>query len=240
MDKAMSFDALLKLIPAYISDLLNLLSGPKAFFAGRDLNNRKVLLQALLFLFNSTLIAYVLRVPVVGEAEAYWQAAILTVVLYTPGAVLLGAIAFGCCRLFGGVGGLPGHVTIFSYIAGITALILALAQLVAKGIIKLQLPDQFSLYQEYVGRLFGGLGGLDDERFATLAESQELLVAMLVLGFGFLLIAAWLVWAWRGFGNWNQLTALRSAAALVLFLVVGYGVNVGLGYAQAAAGVSMF
>ena len=110
----MSFDSLLKLIPAYVSDLLSLLSGPKAFFAGRDLNDRKILVQALLFLFNSTLIAYVLRVPVLGKAEAYWQAAIVTVALYTPTAVALGAVAFGCCRALGGKGGLPGHVTIFS------------------------------------------------------------------------------------------------------------------------------
>ena len=165
----MSFDSLLKLIPLYVSDLLSLLSGPKVFFAGRDLNDRKILVQALLFLFNSTLIAYVLRVPVLGEAEAYWQAAVVTVVLYTPTAVVLGAVAFVCCRLVGGQGGLPGHVTIFSYIAGISGLILALAQLVAKGIVKLRLPkDQFALYQDYMRRLIGDLGGLDDPDFADL------------------------------------------------------------------------
>ncbi|MEE9246742.1 MAG: hypothetical protein V3U63_11140 [Gemmatimonadota bacterium] len=236
----MSFDSLLKLIPAYVSDLLSLLSSPKAFFAGRDLNDRKILVQALLFLFNSTLIAYVLRVPVLGEAEAYWQAAIVTVVLYTPTAVVLGAVAFVCCRLVGGQGGLPGHVTIFSYIAGISVLILALAQLVAKGIVKLRLPNQFALYQDYMRRLFGDLGGLDDPRFADLAASQELLIAVLVLVLGLLLIGAWLIWAWRAFGDWNQLAAPRSAAALALFLLAGYPVSVALGYAQAAAGVSLF
>lgn len=237
----MSFDALLKLIPAYIADLLSLLSGPKAFFAGRDLNDKKILAQALLFLFNSTLIAYVLRVPVLGTAEDYWQAAIVTVVFYTPTAVILGAVAFGCCRLLGGKGSLPGHVTIFAYIAGVSALILALAQLIAKGIVMLRLPaEQAELYQDYLRRLFGDLGGLGDPRFKTLAESQELLIAILMLGLGFLLIAVWLIWAWRAFADWNQLPAPRSLAALLLFLIAGYGVSLALGYAQAAAGVSLF
>lgn len=238
--ETMSFDALLKLIPAYIADLLKLLSGPRAFFAGRALDDRKVLLQALLFLFNSTLIAYVLRIPVLGDAAAYWQAAIVTVVVYTPTAIALGAVACGACRLVGGRGGLTGHVTIFSYVAGVSALIVALAQLVASGIVRLRLPGQFALYQDYMGRLFGGQDGIDEPQFAALADSQELLIAMLVLGLGFLVVAAWLVWAWRAFADWNELTGWRSAAALALFLAASYPVSIAFGYAQAAAGVSLF
>lgn len=236
----MSFDALLKLIPGYVSDLLSLLSGPKSYFAGRDLNDRKVLVQALLFLFNSTLIAYVLRVPALDDAEAYWRAAIATVVFYTPTAVALGGVAFGCCRVVGGRGGLPGHVTIFSYIAGISAIILALTQLIASGIVRLRLPDQFEFYQDYMHRVFNDLGGLDDPRFSILAQSHELTIAVLILGLGFLLMAAWLILAWRAFADWNGLAALRSAAALALFFVAGYPVSVAFGYAQAAAGVSLF
>lgn len=236
----MSFDALLKLIPAYVADLLGLMSGPRAFFAGRDLNERETLLKALAFLFNSTLVAYVFRVPVLGDATSYWQAAIVTVVFYTPTAVMLGALACGCCRLLGGRGGLAGHVTIFAYIAGVSALILALAQLVASGIVKLRLPDQFALYQDYMRRLFSSAGGLDDPRFADLAQSQELLTSVLVLGLGFLLIVLWVIWAWRAFADWNRLSGLRAIAAFVLFLAAAYPVSVAFGYAQAAAGVSLF
>lgn len=236
----MSFDALLKLIPAYVSDLLTLLSGPRSFFSGRDLAERDVVIQALAFLFHSTLIAYVLRVPVLGEADAYWQAAIVTVLFYTPTAVALGAVACLCCRLLGGRGSLAGHVTIFSYVAGVGALVLALAQLVSSGIVKLRLPDEFPLYQAYMRLLFSGAGGLDEPRFAALAESRELLAAMLVLGLGYLLIAAWLVWAWRAFADWNRLATPRAAAALALFLVAAYPVSLAFGYAQAAAGVSPF
>lgn len=236
----MSFDALLKLIPGYVADLLGLLSGPRAFFAGRDLNEREVLIRALAFLFNSTLIAYVLRVPVLGDAATYWQAAIVTVVFYTPTAVMLGAIACGCCRLLGGRGGLAGHVTIFAYVAGVSALVLALAQLVSSGIVKLRLPDQYALYQDYMRRLFSELGGLDDPRFADLAASQELLFAVLILGVGYVLIALWVIWTWRAFADWNRLAILRGIVALALFLAAAYPVSIAFGYAQAAAGVSLF
>lgn len=236
----MSFDALFKLIPGYVDDLLHLLAGPVAFFSGRDLNDRKILTQAVLFLFNSTIIAYVLRVPVVGAVDSYWHTAIFTVVLYTPTAVVFGAVAWLSCRLVGGSGGLPGHVTIFAYIAGVSAVVLALTQLIAKGIIKLRLPEQFALYQEYMQRLFGDQGGLNEPRFQALDKSPELMTAVIVLLVGFIVLVAWTIWAWRAFAGWNGLSQPRNFAAFAVFVVLALGVSTLLAYAQAAVGVSIF
>ena len=221
----MSFDALFKLIPGYVGDLLHLLAGPKPFFAERDLNDRKILTQAVLFLFNSTIIAYVMRVPVGGAVDAYWRTAIVTVVLYTPTAIVFGAVAWLCCRLVGGRGDLPGHVTIFAYIAGVSALILALTQLIAKGVIRLRLPEEFALYPEYMQRFFSGQGGLNEPRFQNLAQSPELLTAMIVLGAGFIVIIAWTIWAWRAYAGWNSLSPWRNFAAFALFLLPAYGAS---------------
>lgn len=236
----MSFDGLLKSIPDYINRLLRLVGNPRDFFAANDPGNDKALKQALLFLFSSTLIAFVLRVPFLGNESAYWTTATVTVVFYTPTAVVLGCVAHVCCRLFGGRGSLTGNVAIFSYFAGVSVLLFALVSLAAKGVIKARLPDQFTLYQDYMTLLLSGAPGLDDARFATLDESRELLISMLVLAGGYLLIAAWLVSAWRAFGPWNGLQGWRIAAALVVFLVVGYGVSILLGLAQVAVGVALF
>jgi hypothetical protein len=115
-----------------------------------------------------------------------------------------------------------------------------LAQLVSSGIVKLRLPDQFVLYQEYVRRLFNEVGGLDDPRFNVLAESGELTLAMLVLAAGYVLIAAWVIWAWGAFADLNRLGRPRAVAALLLFLAAAYPVSLAFGYAQAGAGVSPF
>jgi len=237
----MSFDALFKLIPNYLGDLLHLLSGPRRFMAGKDLDDRQVLSAAVLFLFNSSVIAYVLRVPVAEPASAYWQTAIVAIVFYTPTAVALGVVAWLGCRLVGGRAGMPGHVTAFAYIAGVNALFLALGQLVAKGVVRMGLPEaQFALYDEYMQAQFGAGGNPDDPRFAELAASQEMLTAMVVLGIGYLAIIVWTVAAWRVYADWNRLSTVRTYAAFAIFLVGGYGVSIVLDYAQAAVGVTVF
>ena len=237
----MSFDALFKLIPNYLGDLLHLLAGPRRFFAGQDLDDRKVLSAAVLFLLNSSVIAYVLRVPVTGEDETYWRTAIVTIVFYMPTAVALGAVAWLGCRMVGGRGGLPGHMTAFAYIAGVNALFLALGQLVAKGVVRLGLPEaQFALYDDYMRALFGAGGDPDDPRYNKLAESQEMLIAMIVLGISYLAIIAWTLIAWRVYADWNRLSTARAYTGFLIFLVGGYGVSRIFDYAEAAVGVTMF
>ncbi len=236
----MTHDALLKIIPEYIDQLLRLIAGPRQFFNGRDLNDKKILVQSLLFLFNSAILGFVLKTPFPEDSEGYWSTAMVTVILYTPTAVVLGCLVFCCFRLFGGKGTLPGHVVIFSYFAGVSALFFAMVSLVAKGIIKVKMPGEFALYQEYMNLLFSNSDMLEQERFKALAESQEMLFSMLVLGVGFILISGWLLVAWRAFGDWNNTTRMRTNAALILFLIIGYGVSTVLGLAQFAAGITLF
>lgn len=237
----MSFDALLKLIPAYIADLLGLLAGPRRHFADRDLNGRDELKAALLFLLNSSFIAYALRVPFHGEEDSFWLSAMVTVLFYIPTAVALAFVAFGACRIVGGRGGLTGHVTLFAHVAGVSALTLALSQLIARGIAKTELAaDQFALYLEYLRRMFSGAGGLDEARFESLVATDAMLVSMLVLGGGFLVTLIWIVWAWGAFADWNRIGGLRRTGALMLFFAGAYPVSVAFGYAQTAAGVAPF
>ena len=236
----MSFDALLKLVPDYIDQFLRLVGGPRRFFAGQELNDRKALVRALLFLLNSSLVAFVLRVPVLEGETAYWQTAAVTVVFYMATAVALGAVAFGCCRLVGGRGPLPGHITIFAYLAGIGTIVFALAVLIAGGIIQVNLPEQTALYGKYMSLLMSGGGGLNAPEFAVLNASSELTFSILVILAGLLVILAWVIWCWWAFGDLNGITGWRPAAALVLFLLVGYGVSTALALAQSARGIELF
>ena len=177
----MSFDALLKLVPDYIDQFLRLVGGARRFFAGQELNDKKALVRALLFLLNSSILAFVLRVPVLEGETVYWQTAAVTVVFYMATAVALGAVAFGCCRLVGGKAPLPGHITIFAYVAGISTIVFALATLIAGGIIQVNLPDQATLYGEYMSLLMSGGDGLEASRFDALNDSRELTFAILVI-----------------------------------------------------------
>ena len=231
----MSFDALLKLIPDYIDQLLRLVSGPRRFFASRDLGARECLVQALTFLFISVALGYVLTVPFLVEVDAYWVAAATMVVIHTFAVVVFGGLAFLCCRVMGGRGSLYGHVTIFAYFAGVSGLVFALFSLAAAGLVKAGLPNHLALYPEYMDFLLKmDFAALEQDCFKVIDESNTLLASMLILLTGLLVIAGWLIVAWRAIGDWNRLTGRRMAAALVLFLVTGFAVNWGLMLAQSA------
>ncbi len=236
----MNFDALIKLIPNYVDQLLRLVGGPQQFFDGRQLGEREAVMQSLVFFCNSAIIAFVLRIPFQGGDETYWQIAMMSAIYYLPTAIVLAALVHGVCRLAGGSGNLPGHATIFAYYAGVSMLIFSLASLCARGVIQAKRPEDMALYKEYLARLFGDMEGLEAPKFAALADSQEMLIALLVLGAGFVLTAVWLLVIWRVLGRWNKLTRTRSALALIAFLVIGYGISTIFYYVQLAAKVSLF
>lgn len=230
-----SFDALLKAIPDYGDQLLTLISGPKRFFAERDLDAKECLVQALIFLFISVVLGYVLTVPFLVGVDAYWVAAATMVVIHTFAVVVFGGLAFLCCRAMGGRGSLHGHVTIFAYFAGVSGLVFALFSLAATGLVKAGLPNHIALYQEYMEFLLkNDFAALEQDCFKVIDESNTLRASMLILLTGLLAIAGWLIVAWRAIGDWNRLTGRRMAAALVLFLVTGFAVNWGLMLAQSA------
>ena len=236
----MSFDTLLKLIPNYLFQLLQLVSDPRRYCLGQKLESKQALNQSLLFFISSVFFSYVVRVPFLSDATSYWEAATVTALVYIPSAIVLGILAHISCRVVGGKGELTAHVTIFSYFSGVSVLLYALFSMAAKGIIKAKLPAQFDLYLDYMDILFRNGPGLTDPRFSDLAESQELLISMIILMVGFVLIVGWLVSIWRVYRDVDKFSTLRYSVSFILFLIFGYGTSLGLGFAQTAANVSLF
>ncbi len=114
-------------------------------------------------------------------------------------------------------------------------MVFALFSLAAAGLVKAGLPNHLALYQEYMDFLLKiDFAALEQDCFKVIDESNTLRASMLILTTGLLVIASWLIVAWRAIGDWNRLTGRRMAAALVLFLVVGFAVNWGLMLAQSA------
>ena len=241
----MSFDALLKLIPDYLDQLLRLVSGPRRFFKALALEEKAAFNQAFLFLFNSSFLAFVFRVPFAGEEKGYWREAIITAIAYIPAALIFGLLAFAACRLLGGKGSLRGHVAIFCYLAGVSVLLFALTSLFSKGVVLVNLSaEEFEAYKTYMALFFSDQTAFEQAvkagQFETLEKSRVLYLSMGILAIGLLVIAGWMMTAWRAFGDWNALPGLRTAASFVLFAVVGYGASKGLVLAQAVLGIRFF
>lgn len=101
------------------------------------------------------------------------------------------------------------------------------------------LPDQFSLYREYIALFFVDAETIRDPRFDALQEGDWLEASMAVLLGGSLLIAGWLIVAWRAMGDFARLRGGRFIASLVIFLLLGYAADRVLALIHLARGVSI-
>lgn len=230
----------LRVIPDYLSQLMQLVPAPRRFFAGLDFSQREPLTQSILFLTLSSLLAYFMRIPLSGDAAGYWFAAAVSLVTYIVTGLLFGLLAFVCWRAVGGRASLRGHIAIFAYMAGVSAVLFALVTLVAQGIILITMKEHFTLYQEYMALFFAGDAAIDEGRFQLLEQGWALKTSMGVLLLGTLMILAWMAIGWRAMGDLNKLGRGRVALSLALFFILGLAVNELLSKWQAVRGVSVF
>lgn len=230
----------LRVIPDYLVQLVQLLPAPRRFFARLDYSQKGPLTRGILFLTLSSLLAYFMRIPLAGNTADYWSGAVVSLVSYVVTGLLLGLLAFGCWRAVGGKASLRGHIVIFAYMAGVSTVLFALVALMAQGIMLIAMKEHFALYQEYMAMFFAGDQTIEEARFQALEQGWALKASMGVLLLGTLVILGWMAIGWRAMGDLNKLSGGRVAVSLLLFLILGLGVNELLAQWQAVRGVSVF
>lgn len=227
----MSFDALLKILPQYVDQLLKLLHDPAGFFKANPPDEEKAVIGSLVFLLLSILIAFFLRLPfMLGEGDVWKQLPVMAV-FYCSTAVVLGIIAFLACRVVGGRMTMPSHVAVFGYFAGVSVLIYNLALLLARAVVASQDPENAALYEQYLGAIILGRDTGEGEAFAAIVESTMIWMVVTVLA-GMLVCLGWLLVVWRIMVELNGLGRRRGLVALGLFLVGGYFAASMLGQVQ--------
>lgn len=229
-----------RIIPDYLAQLVKLVPAPRKFFAGLNYTQKEPLVQGLVFLSLSSLLAYLMRMPLAGEASGYWSQALISMVSFIVTGLVFGVLAFGCCRIVGGRAQLSAHIAIFGFIAGVSAVLFALVSLLAQAIILIEMKPNFPLYLEYMQLVFDADPAIKQPRFAILEQGWALMASMGTILAGCVGILLWMAAAWRGMGDLNNLSSGRVAFSLVLFLMAGLAANKVLAELQAIKGVTVF
>ena len=236
----MNFPDLAKRVPRFADQFLGLINGPKRYLASLDLAAPDALADALLFFALALIVDAILGIPFAGEGADFWRDTAVAVVFQVLGLFAMSVLLFIAWRLLGGRAPLRHHLIYTLYLWGISVLILSFSNIAAKGVMMVRRPDWFELYREYMTYLLVGSPEIEAEKFAALAESDALFLAMLVLLAGHLLMLAWFATGWGAYRVLNDSTRNRSALALLIFLVLAYPLNYLLMAGQHAAGIPVF
>jgi len=208
-------EKLITLVPAYFSDLLNLMSGPKRFARSRLSGKALSMEGPLRFIGVSFMISWIIKAPL-NRLDPIIE-------LGTDGAFVLAYVALyggALClawRIVGGKGGLKQFFAIHFYYAGILLLIMACFYLAAMGLLRALDP---LLYRDlYAAAYSGSLPSFVLQDLDRLWQSQGYRFSLIlqILGFGSML--GWIVVGWGAYRKLSRLTRVRSVLAGALFLL---------------------
>jgi hypothetical protein len=194
-------DPVLKLLPAYASQLVALLSAPKRLLAERDLAADRAMADALVFLGLSLLAVFVAQLPLMTDQKdlltAFAPRAVITFLSF----ILSVGVLQLCWRIVGGAAPFRSMFVIACYVYGFAGLLFLVFALAADGSFRLLDATGYRQLQKGELESFTGAG------FLTYAS---------LMGLGVAVSSVWVFVAWGAFRRINAVSRAKSALALVL------------------------
>jgi hypothetical protein len=209
---------LLAALPNYIVDLTSIVSSPKRFVLQRALNNESPLVDALIFLTISSVIALGLQLPFMQQ-NAFEMSIQLSfsafVIVAFGGAVCL---AWRCVK---GTGSIINHFVIHFYYVGVLDMIWACYFMSFMGIFRV--ADRH-LCGEFMLAICRGEADWVIRNYDRLMASNAGIPLQFTASFFVSVMLLWIVAGWGAYRELNHLSSLRSAIAFILF--VGFSIPV--------------
>ena len=209
--KELVLDAI-RLAPAYIGDLLQLMTTPRRFLAERALAGDSSLMQPLLFLAMSFLLSFTITLP--------WASGDPLLELATDGVFVFASVAlYGYAlylswRVVGATAPVQRFFVVHCYVAGVLKLLQSATFLLAVGV--LRMGNQAG-YDTMMTAVRSG----DALWFARHAEELlrltpwQIFAGIGLLGYGVML--GWVILNWSVYRTLTGLSRARSAMAFALF-----------------------
>ena len=197
------------LFPAYLRDLIALITGPRQFVAHK-LNKRSPLEPALLFLGISVAINFLLKLPLSDENPAIeiLRTAAFSLVLWT----LAGGVIWIAWRIAGGAGSLVRTLAIGFYYFGVLEYLMSLTVLAIVGTLKEIDPVVYQTVLKAIheGRVVALVNQVD------LLDTTGLRLALVALGIGAIAALVWMLAGWGGFSAVHNVHGPRMVVAFVV------------------------
>jgi hypothetical protein len=203
-------DKLLAEIPRYARRFVDLLTSPKRFVAQLDLDSEVAVQDAFTFLAVTFGLAYIVQIPLLATSQNKEAMFGASAVLTAMGFVLSVAVLALSWRLVGGHPNFRKIVIYSCYFSSVSTIIWLGFTLMGIAVFKGFDPAM-------AGPVFGG--GTPDA--VDLTKSTGYMWFLALVGFGMLAVYVWIFWIWGAYRNLTQVSQLRSAAAFVVFFVLG-------------------
>lgn len=195
-------------VPEYLLSLGGLLARPKTFLANKVPDSEAAYRDSLLFLAVSVCIFVVALAPISPAKSDPWQrVGAVAVVEALTVSLMAGALRLAW-RIVGGKARIRTFFTIYSYIAAVALLVMALTLLVAEGTFKVFDPALYLAVREAVAT------GKPVPKEA--AQSRVLYATLGIYAAGFVGLSVWSLSSWGAFRQINNASRARSVCALYL------------------------
>lgn len=205
-------------IPAYVSDFLSFISGPKKFILDRLDQDESAMQNALVFFGVSFAISWIIKAPLmrsVSPLDPLSQFGTEAAFVFICAGAYGGAI-YVAWRLVGGKAGLSRFFVIHFHFAGVLLIIMAGTFLATMGIIR---AGDAHLYKEMFDAAEGGrMYSFVLENAEALMAHRPFLISLIVFYVGCAGGLLWIFTGWGAYRKLNQMTKLQSALAGVLFM----------------------
>jgi len=199
---------LLRLVPAYLTDLLNLMSGPKQFLADRA-RQGSGWQAGVPFFVISALVSFALDLPFVRNPLVELLSGLVFAGVYV---LLYGYATYFAWRVVGATATVHQFFAIHFYLAGVLKLIQTVTVVVCLGVLRGGDP---ALYDELMKAVSSGNAlGWTLQEVGTPRPIWRF--AGLVVYGGFGTMFAWVVIGW---GAYRRLTGLRKLRSILAFLL---------------------
>jgi len=203
---------LIRLVPAYLTDLLGITSGPKEFIAHRIARQGIRWQEGFLFFVISFVLTSAMTLPFARHPLLELPSDLVFVSAYV---LLFGYATYFAWRLVGATAKVQHFLTIHFYLAGVLKLIYTATFVVCIGVLRGGDP---ALYQELMNTLSSGntVDWFLAKADTPFAERLVWRLALLVVFGGLGTMLAWVIIGW---GAYRQLTGLRKLRSILAFLL---------------------
>jgi hypothetical protein len=200
---------LLALLPAYASQLIDLVSDPKKFVANKNLASVTAINEALVFLGISIALAFVAQIPLLPEKQ---DKELMFLALAVQSALAFAmniAILVLSWKIVGGQVGWKHFIAVTCYFSSVSTLLFLAFYLLAFGAFNVLDPVHSK-------QLLTG-SAMD---WSELVGSLGAKVGLIILGGGFIAMYAWIFYVWGAYRQLNRLSKLRSGMAFAIFVTL--------------------
>jgi len=203
-------EKLIAAVPAFVRQLIGLLSGPKTFIARLDFDSPDALSDALTFIAVSFGVSFLLGIPLLQEKQNKELTFGVLAAQAALGLLLTIAITVIAWKAVGGKFDWKKFIIAICYFSGISTLVWAALELIGIGAAKMIDPPHYQ-------QLMRGDTGVDP---SELIHSAAFAIFAGMVCVGLVVVFTWSFCVWAAYRTMAGVSKTRSGIAFVIFALL--------------------